>query len=138
MIVNNQKIGDIFIPEKCIVIKNIESVLEKEFNICEGFNEITIYEKESIILETNAVRRLCEEDKGLAKSYWIGTKKTGLVPGEINWKKMVVIANLDFDVPICLDFQNDEKNPEIIWLSGKGGWEKICDHHQKFLKILGI
>lgn len=134
MIINNQRIEDELLSEKGMVIQNVRPLLEEKFKI-KGFGQIYLHGKEAIIRETAAIKKLCLEDKSVANSYWLGTKKEGLIPGDIDPEKLIVIANLDMDVPICMDFRSQSINPPIIWL-GNGGWVKICNSHEEFIRTL--
>ena len=134
MIVNNQYINEEYVSEEGRVIQNARLLLEKQFGIT-GFGEIYLHGKRAIIKETTVVVKLCEEDKSRRNSYWLRNKKVGIMPGDIDPEKQIVIANLDMDVPICMDFRTREINPPIIWLSNKG-WEQICYSHEVFIKTL--
>lgn len=137
MIINNQEISDELIAKSKELhpITNIQVQLEKEFNI-KGFGMIYLWNQTSIIDETNAVRELIKEENGTDYSYWSGKKKEGLIPGDIDPDKMIVIGNFCNDVPICLDFRFRKINPPVICLSDNGCWEKICESHADFILII--
>lgn len=134
MIVNNQYINEEYVSEEGRVIQNAKLLLENQFGIT-GFGQIYLHGKRAIIEETTAVVKLCEEDKSRRNSYWLGKKKKEIRPGDIDPEKQIVIANLDMDVPICMDFRTREINPPIIYLSNQG-WEEICDSHEGFIRTL--
>ncbi len=120
-------------------LKNdIKSLIKEKLNV-DGFNEIWLYDKENIIRETKAIQDLCLEDiKYNNRSInpggmlWIGKKEDGIVPGDIDHTKILTIANFCYDVPICLDYRNSEKNPIVVYLNSDI-WIKIADSHIDFL-----
>ena len=135
MSVNDLEIPTELMFEENLYFNNIDGILKQEFSINE-FKSIVFHDLRNVIRETNAVRKLCLEDRNRVESYWIGSNKNGLNPGCIDCEKIIVIANLDFDVPICLDYRKSLYNPEVIWLTNKGGWEKICDTYHELCAVI--
>ncbi|WP_044211943.1 SMI1/KNR4 family protein [Flammeovirga sp. OC4] len=125
------------IPQENLVLDNIDTILTSNYGI-RGFHKIHLFAEKTIIDETTGVKKLCYEDENQEESYWIGQQKEGLEPGILDYEKMLVIGNLDYDVPLCLDFRSSLKQPSVIWLSDKGGWEKIAESYKEFIQTLSV
>ena len=66
--------GDLF-PPKNKTLNGKREVFERKFGI-NGFSSISLHTKDGAKRETEALKRLCKEDRNLAKSYWWGRPRS--------------------------------------------------------------
>lgn len=70
---------------------------------------------------------------------FVGSKRAGVLPGDIDQSKSILIGDLGIDRPIALDYRNSIDDPSVNYLRGdvEAQWVEVAPNIESFLKALG-